>query len=212
MPKSAISLFSLILFFLPLYSQDDPGLSGLWQAEQVMVGDRDMTPPARWARFGADGSYEGGNGWLKHEEGVWNYQPAEQSLSLEVTQGIIDEAPPFRLSFIEEGMVWEREEEGMPVVVNWKRIEALPQGVSDRAYGLWQLIDSRGEEGVEADGRRFLHLRWDGVFVEGHTPEGRITGYYRINPKDPYLILMFHDQAGNGEAGTWNSRLQVRWC
>lgn len=198
-------LFWILLLFNThsLFAQPALKVTGLWQVEKVTAGGQELTPPGRWARFFENGDYEGGNGWQMHEEGSWTFNPIEGTFQVNVVNGVRDEAPPFRVDVQEQKMTWQREEEGMLVKVYWNRIAALPKTLASQAIGLWQYVgNGMDQTNDKSESTRYIHLRWDGVFVEGNTPEGRITGFYHVNAKSHYLTLMFHEQEREWERWT----------
>ncbi|TNE27793.1 MAG: hypothetical protein EP346_11200 [Bacteroidetes bacterium] len=159
-----------------LWSQEE--LIGTWLVERVQVGENTMTPDARWSTFHADGTHEGGNGWKKHSEGT--YQFTEGQLTIETTNGVDDEFGAFQVMFTEDGnMTWEREEEGMTVVVHLVKVESVPPTEGDKLLGLWELSSVNGEA---YDGDRYtLFMRWDNVYKITDGDEVHM-GTYRIHP------------------------------
>ena len=56
-------------------------IEGLWIVKSVRVGEQEMTPNAKWARFNSDLAQESGNGWFQHSYGIWNLDPKTNELS-----------------------------------------------------------------------------------------------------------------------------------
>lgn len=122
-------------------------IAGLWLVEKVMVGDREMTPIAKWFSFDSQGGFTGGNGWLQHSAGNYVYLHdslwTEDSLASGVSFGA------FALRLEEERLFMGRMEEGMQVQVQMKRIEQRSQAYWDQLVGRW----TWGEDQI--------FLRWD---------------------------------------------------
>ena len=59
--------------------------------------------------------------------------------------GIKDEFGPFKVIFSKEGMTWEREEEGMNVIVSLVPIDEIPMAPVDKIQGLWSLFSVKKE-------------------------------------------------------------------
>lgn len=67
MKLSGIVFLTVVLSFT---SCDQPStIEGLWVVKSLMVGEKKMTPNARWTRFHADQTQESGNGRFQHSYG-----------------------------------------------------------------------------------------------------------------------------------------------
>jgi len=156
-------------------------VEGLWEIRKVTVGDRTMTPLAKWTRINNDFTYKSGNGWLQNSEGNWTFdKQLNQFLPIE-KNGMVDDFGPFKVEIIEDRMTWTRIEEGDKVVVQLERIEKIPKGPADNIQGLWDLNSAiRDEENLmssyDPDNNRYYHIRWDRIFVNDFGPKGRQTG------------------------------------
>ena len=179
-------------------------ITGLWNANQVMVGDRDLTPVAKWFRINDDHSIQSGNGWTQNAAGTWTYDKATRAFVPTDTLGIADEFGAFSVSFRDQTMYWERMEDGMKVVVTLERTTQLPRSTADDVAGLWDL--QRAErEGVamtsafDPDGRHYLFIRWDRIYVE-RTPQGeRATGYWHIDGHKPEVTFIPHNEGEHNQ-------------
>ena len=60
------------IVFIMLFTSCTSKIEGLWEIEKVKVGDKEMTPIARWVRLNPDKSQKSGNGWFQHSIGTWN--------------------------------------------------------------------------------------------------------------------------------------------
>ncbi len=117
-------------------------VTGFWEIKEVKVGGKLMTPVARWTRINEDGSYQSGNGWQQNSEGTWKYDSNSHFFIPEETKGIKEPYGGFQVSFKEGNMIWQREEEGMPVTVTLVPIRKLPKSTADKIVGLWDLNDA----------------------------------------------------------------------
>jgi hypothetical protein len=202
MKKTLVAL-SLLFCTLSISAQD---ITGLWAVDRVVVGDQPMTPVAKWFRIADNGTFEGGNGWMKNSEGTYQFDAKEMTYSAEQSNGIVDPAEPFKVEIDKEKMTWTRTEDGMPVKVMLSRTEALPKAPADAIQGLWDLtrvlvekIDVTKERDPEA--RAYLQVRWDRIYVMT-TPDGkRATGIWHMNGHRPHLTIIPHDKEKEEE--TW---------
>jgi hypothetical protein len=201
--KKTLFAFSLLLGALSLSSQD---ITGLWTVDRVVVGDQPMTPVAKWFRIADNGTFEGGNGWMKNSEGTYQFDVKAMTYSAEQTNGIVDPAEPFKVEIDKEKMTWTRTEDGMPVKVILSRTEALPKAPADAIQGLWDLtrvlvekIDVTKER--DPDARAYLQIRWDRIYAMS-TPDGKLAmGIWHMNGHRPHLTIIPNDKEKEEE--TW---------
>jgi hypothetical protein len=184
-------------------------VEGLWLVEKVQIGEESMTPIARWMRFNSNSTQTSGNGWLQHSYGTWSLE--ENQLSVNDTNGIKDEAGSFTIELQENTMTWKRMEEGQEVVVQLKRIQELPQSDGNRLVGLWKLTKALNDGNdvtavLNPAGNAMLHLRWDHMYVEHNTPEGREFGIYKIHAHKPEIQLVNYGNAS--QFSFWNFQLE----
>lgn len=164
-------------------------IEGLWIVQSVVVGDEVMTPNARWMKFNSDFTQQSGNGWFQHSIGTWNFNQNSQELSIENTNGLIDQNKPFEVSFETNKMIWKRIEEGQNVKVTLEKTNELPKTYGDKLLGLWKLEKSNGngiffDESIENN--EYLFLRWDKKFLTNSSNE-RIRGVYNIHGHKPEI-------------------------
>lgn len=177
-----------LLVILPFFVQGQ-SMMGLWQVEKVMVGDKVMTPVAKWFRFNSDTTYQSGNGWLQNDQGSWQYDKTKSTFSATSALGIRDEFGDFKVSFSDGKMSWEREEEGMPVKVSLIRSDTLPMSTADYLVGLWEL-----QESSKGEAQHKIFVRWDRVYSH-IAPDGkRENGYWHIHGHRPEITLMPHQE------------------
>ncbi|MEJ2596032.1 MAG: hypothetical protein P8100_13130 [bacterium] len=191
--KKATLLIPL-LFALLTGCHRDPGIEGLWLVQSVQMGDKEMTPNARWMEFHADGTQQSGNGKLAHSYGIWSLDKQSGELTIQDQNGLHDPNGPFVLSFKDGKMYWQRMEDGQEVKVTLVRTDHLPETYGDQLKGIWKLEEAGGssnyftasDTGVH---NTFVFFRWDRRFVMG-TPRGRINGVYNVHGHRPELELI----------------------
>ncbi|KAB1065979.1 hypothetical protein [Salibacter halophilus] len=203
--KKNITFFLLVLLSLHTYAQKE-NLTGLWEVEKVSVGEKNMTPVAKWFRINPDGKYQAGNGWLQNGKGNWSYDAESNMYTATDSLDITDEFGGFTVSFGAEKMFWEREEEGMHVKVTLMPIKELPMSPADYLKGVWDLVEITKEgqsvlSDFDSKDKHKLFIRWDRVYIN-FSPEGeRLTGYWHIHGHRPEVTLIPH--VGGGKSESW---------
>ena len=187
-----------------------PGLAncqeftGLWEVEKVEVGDKNLTPVAKWTRIHADGTYESGNGWLQNSVGKWTYDAKEKSFLPKEKNGIEEGFGAFTIKVDDEKMVWSRMEEGMQVTVTWQRIEELPRTTADKVVGLWRMKRTvepkRNKRLFKGSDVAVFHLRWDRIYTITFRNGERQTGYWHMNGHRPVITLLPHQEGLSAES------------
>lgn len=196
-------LFSVLITYIS-YGQNER-IMGLWKINKVEVGEENMTPVAKWTKINDDGTYQSGNGWLQNSKGTWSYDKELNTYSSADPLDISDEFGGFAVSFESGFMIWQREEEGMPVKVILESIKELPLAPADYLEGMWKLSEiSKNAEPISFDARQEdkekLFIRWDRIFL-GFSPEGKkSSGYWHINGHRPEITLLPHREDGQVES------------
>lgn len=198
-----VSLMQLVGLMSFAYSQD---FVGFWGVEKVTVGDRIVTPVAKWFQLDADQSYQSGNGWLQNDQGKWVFDLNSKSLSLHSQLGLEDEFEPFKVYVSGSEMILERKEEGMDVKVILKRIKAKPISTSDLLHGLWDLekVEQDGKDissAFDPEGKYYLFIRWDRIYSNRNAAAERKSGFWHIDAHKPELTLLPHES--EAQAMTW---------
>ncbi len=196
------AILLIIIFFVPLHARPQSPV-GLWEAISVTVGDKVMTPVGKWTRINPDGTYQSGNGWQQNSEGTWSFDPATAFYVPFEANGLEDIFGGFKISFDKDNMIWQRHEDGLPVVVTWRSIKELPRTPADLIVGVWELdpAATREPSTSHAASKHLLFIRWDRIYVEwDNTPEKRY-GYWFINAHHPELTLINMD--GTASPGKW---------
>ncbi len=197
MKRNSILPISIALLFLTSCSTGK--IVGLWTVESVHVGTEEMTPSARWMQFHKDMSQQSGNGWRQHSVGTWNFDKKKKELSTVNTNGYDDPNPPFRVSIKNGIMEWDRIEKGQPVTVTLKRTNQLPVFHGDKLLGIWDLKAATEDSKdvtpfLDPINNRFLFFRWDNIYSDHNTPEGRLTGTYKVHGHKPEVEMMSYGE------------------
>ncbi len=190
MDKKIIMLILLTTLFYGCSEKEN--IEGLWVVKNVQVGDKKMTPNARWTKFNNDFTQQTGNGWFQHSNGTWDFNKNSRELLIKNTNGLIDQNEPFKVSFDNNKMIWKRIEEGQNVVVTLEKTNELPKTYGDHLLGLWKLENSKGngvffDESVENN--EYLFLRWDKKFLI-NSSNGKINGVYNVHGHKPEIELI----------------------
>ncbi len=195
-----------ILFIIPLFwvwgaqciaAQE---ITGFWLAQEVTVGEQVLTPVAKWTKIYPDGIFKSGNGWLQNSHGTYVFEKEKQLLTTHDPRGIAENYAPFQVSFEQDRMIWQREEDGLPVRVTWVPIQELPQGPVEQLTGLWQLMEDDSPQTA------FLFLRWDREIRARNKQGLRSRGYWQIHGHRSELRLIWLGNEINLD--TWKVRLE----
>jgi len=200
--KSILFTCFLILLHINVIAQ----IEGLWIVKKVQVGTEELTPVAKWVKLETDGTQLSGNGWLQHTFGTWNYDASTSELLFFSEPGPEDEFGAFKVKYQGQQMTWERLEEGEKVVVELERAKALPKSPADEIQGLWDLVKvSKQDEDItkqyDPEGKAYIFIRWDRIYVERTAIGMRETGFWHIDRHSPDLQLISHDK--NKENEKW---------
>lgn len=201
---TAVALLILIVSSPSGMAQE---ITGFWGVKQVKVGNEIMTPVAKWFKINKDHTYQNGNGWKQNSVGSWAYDKEKRTFEPKEIHGIgiKDEAGPFTVSFKDEEMIWEREEEGMKVVVTLHKISELPMSPADQLTGLWDLVKvTKGGDVItstlDPDNKNYIFIRWDRTFLERTPQNERLYGLWHINGHKPEVTFIRNDKS-NGQEG-----------
>lgn len=171
-----LMLLTITLF---LVFSTNAQVEGLWQYDQVLVGEEVMTPVSKWSIFKDDGTYFSGNGWTQNESGFWDFN--EKSITLVMEYFPKDEFGAFEVVLDSAGMTWSRMEEGMQVTVLLSRAEEKPKSPADWTVGYWQ----------EEKRSHTLLIRWDKNYrkmIDGK----RTTGYWVFHAHKSEIAMIPH--------------------
>ncbi|WP_420385312.1 hypothetical protein [Roseivirga sp.] len=182
--RALISL-SLICICLNSFAQND--LLGLWEVNEVTVGDRQLTPTAKWFLFEKDGTLTSGNGNIENFGGTFEYNSSNKEL-MHSNGKEPDPYGPFKTRLTDSQMTWERMEDGIKVVVQLSRVDKKPKAPWDLLQGGWQISKSEGvdpETGkvkslYDIDKERYFFM-WDRAYRKFNSTGQMIeTGVWHI--------------------------------
>ena len=144
-------------------------ITGFWEFKKVDVGGKIMTPVAKWTIIDVDHTYRSGNGWLQNSVGTWTYDDKGRQFLPTGINGLKDEFGSFTVSFANENMMWEREEDGMKVQITMERIDEMPMSDADKLIGLWDLIQANKNGKIitstfDPENKQYLFIRWDRIY------------------------------------------------
>lgn len=195
--RSSILIMLIVAALIPV--RVSAQVDGLWEVTSVQVGEKTMTPVAKWTQLNQSRMYFSGNGWLQHTSGAWNYDHDTKELELIVTSGFEDEFGPFKVEMVsDDEMIWTRMENGQKVTVVNKKVIFKPRSLATNAVGLWRIHEVRKggmeftNEYSEETGVQGVFLRWDNLAQE-ITGEGRVSGIWRVDAHRPVLDILYYD-------------------
>lgn len=176
----------VIVFSLWAETLEAQSIVGFWKVTQVVVGTIDRTPVAKWTKINQDGSYQSGNGGIQNAEGTWTFEKQTKKFLPVETNGLKDPYGGFSVTFKEDHMVWERDEEGEHVTVSLEKTTKLPKSPADLLVGLWDLKDilrdnASEKNSFDPEDRHYIFIRWDRMYVERTADEKKLMGYWHIN-------------------------------
>ena len=172
---------------------------GFREVTNVPIGDKNRTPIAKWTKINKDGSYQSGNGWLQSIEGSWNFNSKNHVFTSTDSLGLQDEYGGFNVSFVNEKMLWKREEDGMQVTVTLKPISKLPMSPADYLEGMWKLSEITENNVPSLNHPDYINkskllIRWDRVFVNYNTQGEKAYGYWHIHGHKSIVTFLFHQE------------------
>lgn len=190
----SLKQLSFIVFFFCSFSIDAQ-IEGLWVVHHVKVGEKQMTPVAKWFNLKADGTQVSGNGWLQHTYGTWLYDRKASTLILRSVNEMDDGFGAFHVVYNDSTMLWKRVEDGQTVIIKSVRVDVLPPGPVDKIKGVWILetVFSNGVDqtnAVNASGLAYLFLRWDRIFIEGEGEKVLRRGVWVIDGHKPIVTFI----------------------
>jgi len=175
--------------------QIKPSFTGLWEVKSVFVGEKTMTPVAKWFQINDDGSLTGGNGWLQNVESVWEFNDSSNEL-LFITGGLPDEFGSFVIDLDQSKMKWSRFEDGQQVDVHLALVEYKPLAPWDEIVGLWKWIGMENQSiktneiAIATIKPDWTRIRWDRRYdtfdASGKRTE---TGIWHFDAHKPILTI-----------------------
>ncbi|WP_422006999.1 hypothetical protein [Roseivirga pacifica] len=115
-------------------------LIGMWTVVKVMVGNRELTPTAKWFKYESTGKITGGNGNIQNLNGAYTFDRENKTL-VQSNENEVDSYGAFNVSFSDDGkyMAWQRMEDGMEVNVLLERTSEKPKAPWDLIVGGWTM-------------------------------------------------------------------------
>lgn len=190
--------FIIVLFFVVTSSAAQP-VVGLWGVSSVKVGDRTMTPVAKWFKNNSDGTFQSGNGWTQNSIGTWTYDEKTREFNPIATNGVRDEYGAFTVASFGDSLTLERQEDGMKVIVSLVRIDEMPAAPADQICGLWLLakvedLDGNLKGDFDPGQRQFIHIRPDRRYRLRNPDESVALGIWYMNGHKPEFTLINDDR------------------
>ncbi|HYF69292.1 MAG TPA: hypothetical protein VD884_14205 [Ohtaekwangia sp.] len=191
---TSLKYLSFIVFFFCGFSIEAQ-IEGLWVVKQVNVGEKQMTPVAKWFNLKDDGTQFSGNGWLQHSYGTWQYGDKDSTLILHTVNEMDDGFGAFHVVYSDSTMLWERVEDGQTVIVKSVRADVLPPGPVDKIKGVW-ILETVFNNGVDVTNDvnvsrlTYLFLRWDRIFIEGEGEKVLRRGAWVVDGHRPVVTLI----------------------
>lgn len=187
-----------------LFAQSE--LKGLWVVEKVAMGEREMTPVAKWFDFDGEGSFRSGNGWMQNSSGYYEWNSISAELSVFDSLAIADPYGAFQVSINGNSMRWSREEEGNTVVVTASKSEDLPMAPQDYLVGMWEL---QTELADQTNPPEHLYFRWDRNVLWWEDGE-RSRGLWNFNAHQPILLTIVNDSRINWQVEVNEKSLKLK--
>ena len=196
------NILVLLVFYSLLGCETQIEIEGLWLVDKVFVGDKEMTPNARWTRFNKDNTQQSGNGWYQHSYGTYKFNTDDNSLTIINENGLDDTFDGFKVELSKEAMWWTRIEEGMEIKVLLRKSDELPKSFGDKILGLWELEKHSGSSNIIGDKNGdYVFFRWDRRFVMT-TPKGKVNGVYNVHGHKSEVELIPYGE--NLDRTFWN--------
>lgn len=160
-------------------------INGLWRVKMVKMDTQEMTPFARWMQFNSDSTQTSGNGWLQHSVGTWSLN-SRNELSVINTNGLIDDAEPFKVDVDKNRMTWQRNEHGSLITLVLERTNKLPTAEANKLFGLWKfdaitMNEKEVSDSLNLSKKAMLFLRWDHTYELHNYPKGTKYGMYKTH-------------------------------
>lgn len=180
------NLMLIIVLFLSINVFAQNGPTGLWEVNEVMVGDRNVTPTAKWFVFHEDGSLTSGNGNIENFSGFYQYDATKKEL-IQSNGSEPDPYGSFKTELTDSLMSWERMEDGMKVIVQLTKVDKKPKAPWDLLQGGWiEMSDqvTNTETGISSisdlEPSRYFFM-WDRAYRKFNSTGQQIeTGVWHI--------------------------------
>ena len=191
--------FLLTFILLPAVAAYSQPILGFWGVDSVTVGGRNVTPVAKWFVYESNHTYRAGNGWSQNDVGTWTYDEKTSAFMPTSNQGAPDEFGAFHVRVSGSRMVWERDEDGMQVVVTLSRIEEMPMSPADMIPGQWDLVRAtQGHidvtEKYDPSDHHRIDVRRGQTYRLMRSDSSESFGYWHMDAHDPEFHLIDFDR------------------
>ena len=132
-----LTIIIALALSINVFAQNTP--KGLWEVNEVVVGDRNLTPTAKWFVFHENGTLTSGNGNIQNFDGFYRYNTTKKEL-VQINGDEPDPYGSFKTELTDSHMTWERMEDGMKVLVQLTKVGTKPKAPWDLLQGGWQEI------------------------------------------------------------------------
>lgn len=187
---------------------------GLWEVIEVTVGDKELTPTAKWFEIIDGGKLFSGNGGITYIRGSWSFDKNTKLMD-QSANGQQDPYGAFEVNFENDQMTWQRLEDGMKVTVILSKVIEKPLGPWDKIQGNWI---TQKAEGLDPNSKAIkseyildqdrYYFGWDGRYRKFNAEGKRIeTGIWHIESHSPWLWTI--SDADNTKTG-WSIDLQEK--
>lgn len=187
---------AFVVFLLGVSSSAFGQMEGLWVVTKITMGEKDVTPSAKWFNFQGNDRLTSGNGWIQHTVGTWSLDGDKLFLTNE--NGYNETYDPFIVRQENKKMIWQKEEEGQELRIFLERANDLPESHIDKIQGLWD-FDTAERQGrnvsreFDPEDNVFLWIRWDRRFLYENHPDKMNFGHWFIDPHKNEIRLMTED-------------------
>ena len=105
----------------------------------------------------------------------------------------------FKVSFINEKMIWKRQEDGMDVKLTLARINKMPMAPADKVIGLWALTGvKKGNNDItstfDPSEKQFIFIRPDKRYRLRKSDESIDQGFWHMDAHKPEFTLINYDR------------------
>lgn len=192
-----LSIIIALFLSLNVFAQNSP--EGLWEVNEVMVGDRNLTPIAKWFVFQEDRTLTSGNGNIENFSGFYEYDDSKNEL-IQNNGSEPDPYGSFKTKLTNSHMTWERLEDGMKVVVQLTKVDKKPKAPWDLLQGGWiEMSDqvTNTETGISSisdlEPSRYFFM-WDRAYRKFNSTGQQIeTGIWHIGAHSNEIWTITND-------------------
>jgi hypothetical protein len=184
MMKNIISVVLIMLLQIPVFAQ----VTGLWEVIEVKFADESHQPVAHWYQLNSDKSVYSGHGWLQSTAGTYVATPDNSVLIIMDQYGKTDEQGAYRVSLAGNKMIWERVEQGQPVIRTLAKVDKKPAAPWDHILGTWKIVESAVHP---QNSQMKIEMRWDREYLaDKGLFDNNTNGVWHIDRRGSKLSLI----------------------